>query len=570
MTKLVEALHGTLKDPKAIKLSSAVTDVSKGPDSKITIAYTDAKGKPHTISGVNSVLVTTTANAAQVIDFNGFDLYAAKMRLALAQLHYDSATKVVLFFKKRFWESDGLICGGHSIVDTPSRFIWVSVRICCGFCMEQTSPALCYIVLALCIQYLTADHTDSCTAASGSNPGAIIASYTWGDEAKLFEGLSDDRAIELAKKNLRDVHPTMDEYFVKGIVKRWGSDPYALGAFALFTPLQSTDISEQLSSACHGLYFAGEHISNHHAWIEGSLESVEKAVNDINDQKAVLLRPSVHTPPAVRSKEYDLAVVGGGPIGLAAAYYASKNGKKVLLLEQFAITSNTNGSSTGDTRQFRQMYDKKYLAKLAFEAVGLWQQLERDAGLDQGTLLNMDRGYLFFGNAAAGNTTEGNLEEIKKVCGDLNQNCSLMGAADIMKEFHFTLKDSRERGLFHGASGYLNFPATIEALLNLCKKQGVVVQEKTKITGLDIPESPAESIAIHSAAQSWATKQVVVSPGPFANDAFRSLLGFEINQTIWELSSAYFAIRNDTASKAQSKEVPTWCVQLPLSLGVRV
>ena len=35
------------------------------------------------------------------------------------------------------------------------------------------------------------------------------------------------------------------------------------------------------------------------------------------------------------SNQYDVVVIGGGPIGLASAYRCAKAGKSVLLLERF-------------------------------------------------------------------------------------------------------------------------------------------------------------------------------------------------------------------------------------------
>jgi len=44
-------------------------------------------------------------------------------------------------------------------------------------------------------------------------------------------------------------------------------------------------------------------------------------------------------------KSYDVAVVGGGVIGVTAAYYLAKRGKKVVLLEQSQLAQGTTGNS---------------------------------------------------------------------------------------------------------------------------------------------------------------------------------------------------------------------------------
>lgn len=51
---------------------------------------------------------------------------------------------------------------------------------------------------------------------------------------------------------------------------------------------------------------------------------------------------------------YDVVVIGGGPIGLAAAYEAAKEGAKVVVLEQNNFFNHA-GSSNDLARMFRTM-----------------------------------------------------------------------------------------------------------------------------------------------------------------------------------------------------------------------
>jgi len=72
--------------------------------------------------------------------------------------------------------------------------------------------------------------------------------------------------------------------------------------------------------------------------------------------------------------QYDVAVIGGGPIGLAAAYQSAKAGKSVVLLERFNFF-NQSGSSNDLVRMFRAMYTQDFMADLAFEAIGCGRTL---------------------------------------------------------------------------------------------------------------------------------------------------------------------------------------------------
>jgi sarcosine oxidase/L-pipecolate oxidase len=79
------------------------------------------------------------------------------------------------------------------------------------------------------------------------------------------------------------------------------------------------------------------------------------------------------------SNQYDVAVIGGGPIGLSSAYRCAKAGKSVLLLERFNFF-NQSGSSNDMVRMFRTMYTQDFMANLAFQSIGAWRELEADAG----------------------------------------------------------------------------------------------------------------------------------------------------------------------------------------------
>lgn len=77
---------------------------------------------------------------------------------------------------------------------------------------------------------------------------------------------------------------------------------------------------------------------------------------------------------------YDTIVLGAGSMGSAAGYYLAKQGKKVLMLEQFT-SPNLMGSHSGETRMLRFGYGQgeKYV-QLVKEAYRLWKELEEKSG----------------------------------------------------------------------------------------------------------------------------------------------------------------------------------------------
>ncbi len=65
-------------------------------------------------------------------------------------------------------------------------------------------------------------------------------------------------------------------------------------------------------------------------------------------------------------KEYDVVVVGGGPIGLATAYEVAKTGASVIVLEQNNFF-NQAGSSGDLARMFRTMYVLCFVPTLGWQ-----------------------------------------------------------------------------------------------------------------------------------------------------------------------------------------------------------
>ncbi|XP_028251431.1 L-amino-acid oxidase-like [Parambassis ranga] len=230
-----------------IQLNSAVKRISYS-DKGVVVSYQSDHQSSLTDLPADAVLVTTTAKAALLMDFNP-PLPTKKME-ALRSVHYDSSTKILLTFKKKFWEEDG-IRGGKSITDRPSRFIYYP---------SHTFP-------------------------NNNTIGVLLASYTWSDDSLLFLGMSDDQLKDLALRDLAAIHGGHVRSLCTGVVvKKWSQDPYSLGAFALFTPYQRNEYAVELFKHEERVHFAGEHTAFPHAWIEASMKSAIRAAENINKE----------------------------------------------------------------------------------------------------------------------------------------------------------------------------------------------------------------------------------------------------------------------------------------------
>lgn len=239
---LPEKFYGILHS--TILLNSKVQGISQT-ESNVTVFYEERRNSSFfTQQTFDYALVTATAKATLFIDFQPL-LSPAKME-ALRSVHYSSSTKVVLSFSRRFWEDESIL-GGRSITDMPSRFIYYP---------SHSFPG---------------------------KGGALLASYTISDDSALFQGMSDKELKAVVLNDLMKIHGAhIQDLYTGGVVKKWGLDPYSLGAFAFFTPFQRTRYAKVLAMNEKRVYFAGEHTDMPHGWIETSMKSAIKAAKKIN------------------------------------------------------------------------------------------------------------------------------------------------------------------------------------------------------------------------------------------------------------------------------------------------
>lgn len=207
--------------------------------------------------------------------------FTQEKRRAIRELHYDSATKVLLEFRERWWEQPPYnIVGGGSITDLSNRFIYYPSQ-----------------------------------GIGDTAHGLILASYCWSDEASRWDSMEDWDRYAYALANLAVVHAPDDKEeqerikdlavfdwrkkrrdedkrdnsdpgnIIGGATQSWMHDPYAFGEAAIFNPGQLHQLQQHIvSTEWEGkAHFAGEHASLKHAWIEGAIESGIRTALEVNE-----------------------------------------------------------------------------------------------------------------------------------------------------------------------------------------------------------------------------------------------------------------------------------------------
>ncbi|KAM5299950.1 L-amino-acid oxidase-like [Ctenodactylus gundi] len=245
--QLPRALHDALL-PGTVWLHSPAEEVEWSGD-RVRVTYrTPDPLRPRAQLHADFAVVTSTAKATRLLRFRP-PLSLGKED-ALRSVHYNSASKVILACRRRFWERDGIF-SGKSSTDRPARFV---------FYPNHTFP---------------------------DGAGVLLASYTLDDDSRFLAALDQARVVDIVLDDLAAVHARPKEELRAlcpyAAVKHWARDPYAMGGFAFFTPYQLVDYAKELSRPEGRVHFAGEHTALPHGWVDSAIKSGLRAAKSIQE-----------------------------------------------------------------------------------------------------------------------------------------------------------------------------------------------------------------------------------------------------------------------------------------------
>jgi monoamine oxidase len=189
-----------------------------------------------------------------------------KMR-AIREVNYTPAQKSLLLCKERFWEKDRII-GGGSYTDLPISSIWYPSDH--AKCLKNPEDLL-----------------NDMRKLPWNEPGVIIGSYNFNLDTTRLTNQPDERTLEEIKKEIEGVHglpPKYLDHIVEGFkTVNWDQEPATRGALSFFSPEQKKIFSYGMALPEYDgrIFFAGEHISAIHRWMQGALQSGMQAANDL-------------------------------------------------------------------------------------------------------------------------------------------------------------------------------------------------------------------------------------------------------------------------------------------------
>lgn len=272
------------------------------------------------------------------------------------------------------------------------------------------------------------------------------------------------------------------------------------------------------------------------------------------------------------NQTYDMVIVGGGTIGISAAYYATARGLKTILVEKADVPSSV-GSSKGYERIFRVMYSNDNEVRLTEASYALWKEIEKASG----TTLLFEDDLLFFGHSKAPDTPEGNLQDMMAAMQRQGVPYELLNSPqEIQNKFPvFNAKGmpSDYIGLVQKTSATINVQGAMLTFLNMAQDTGLLtIAAYTQVTDLkdvswisgkpenfDITVAPAGNDlgAVYGQSGTIKSKYLILAPGVWAGNLVSSLTNNQLQQSdsyrIWQMSLAFWKQNNPAQDR-----IPLW------------
>ncbi len=203
-------------------------------------------------------------------------------------------------------------------------------------------------------------------------------------------------------------------------------------------------------------------------------------------------------------ERFDVAIIGGGTMGSAAAWALAKQGLRPVVLEQFSVVHD-RGSHSGDTRIFRHAYaESPDYVPLVLRADELWQDLMAATGE---LVLNRCGGLEL---SAPGYRHARSAREAADIH---NLSYEWLSPADARSRWpQIAIPDDWDV-LYSDASGFVNIEPAIRGMMTLAEQAGAVVKAGTPVTAwgndgdhiwIDSPSGRVEAQAAIITAGAWA------------------------------------------------------------------
>ncbi|MBE6066825.1 MAG: FAD-dependent oxidoreductase [Clostridium lundense] len=255
------------------QMNTAIDGIYKNPDRE-GIVLECRKTEDDSINYENFDYIVCAIPFTSLRRVNITPLFSVEKTQAISELNYEDGQKTFFFLKERFWEKGNKnqrIVGGStgSDLQTISTF----------YPSDHSIPVPGQLNV-----------WDLKPGASPNQPGPLLVSYNWGEDAER-SGVKDIklRIMDFIKQT-EMIHGLPRGYIDENMIDYasifWPNVPYIWSGSCLAKPKDKILFSYAVTQPemNNRVFFAGEHISQKHAWIQGSLQTGMLAANGIAEQ----------------------------------------------------------------------------------------------------------------------------------------------------------------------------------------------------------------------------------------------------------------------------------------------
>lgn len=230
---------------------------------------------------------------------------------------------------------------------------------------------------------------------------------------------------------------------------------------------------------------------------------------------------------------YDVIVVGSGAMGSAAAWTMARAGKRVLLLEQYAV-GHANGSSHGGSRIIRYTHAEAEYAALMPLIFPMWRELEAEAGE---SLMQLCGGLYM------GAPNDPFLLGAQTALSSLDMPYEMLDSAEMQNRYPQFRATAGQIGLYQKESGILAASRCVAAFVRLAVAHGATLHEHARVStisqhGADLRvDYEIKGRRLHATAHS-----VVLAAGPWAAKLLPELVGAPLPLRVTRQQVAYYGV----------------------------
>ena len=201
----------------------------------------------------------------------------------------------------------------------------------------------------------------------------------------------------------------------------------------------------------------------------------------------------------------DVAIIGGGIVGCASAYYLRKRGADVTLLEKGSIG---NGSTERSAGGIRCQFTTPINVELSKASIDVWERFESTFGVD---IQYRRNGYLFVGRTEeTAELFESNVEMQNR----LGVPTELLDPAGIEDRFPHLRTGAFTAGTYHAGDGFADPHLALQGFATKAGDIGVDIRTKTPVT--DVVRDGESVTGVVAGGERVDADFVVNAAGPWA------------------------------------------------------